>query len=490
MKIKKLICFFVCFKMLFFAADAPAYPIPDTGQTTCYDFWGHMMTTCPSLGQDLYGQDANYTINPMSYTKLDDRGKELPDSVSSWVTVRDNVTGLIWENKTDDGTIHDKDKTFTWYDSNPATNNGYPGTQGNGTDTEDFIKALNDAKYGGYNDWRMPTAKELGTIVNYSLSSPEPKVNPGYFSYTQASFYWSSTILVYDTSNAWGVNFNYGYDVPNYKSSSNYVRAVRGGSSGNASTAPGVYKEYVYGTIADTSTGLIWQQASSPDPMTWEQALAYCGRLNISGDADWRLPTIKELRSLVDFSHDHPSIDTNYFPNTFSSFYWSSTTYAYDSYTAWGIDFSFGTDDFKDKYTGYHYVRAVRGGQSVAPIPPAPDLKANGQDVQITVSSGTPVSITASLAPGNEIGKPADWWIAYSSPDGWYSLDSKGWTPGINMLAQHPLFRVSPVVIYSSTLPVGDYSFYFLVDMSPNGIIVSPLYYDVVQVHVKSMLSD
>jgi len=75
-----------------------------------------------------------------------------------------NVTGLIWENKTVDGTIHDKNKTFTWYDSNPATNGGYAGTPGDDTDTEDFIRTLNSAHLGGYSDWRLPTMNELDSI--------------------------------------------------------------------------------------------------------------------------------------------------------------------------------------------------------------------------------------------------------------------------------------------------------------------------------------
>ncbi|MBI5590904.1 MAG: hypothetical protein HY881_10525 [Deltaproteobacteria bacterium] len=68
-------------------------------------------------------------------------------------------------------------------------------------------------------------------------------------------------------------------------------------------------------------------------------------------------------------------------------------------------------------------------------------------------------------------------------PDGILSIQMDG-TPGINLLAQYPLFSISPVLVYSSTLPVGDYAFYFLVDMSPNGIVDSPFYYDYVQVHV------
>ncbi|MBF0201707.1 MAG: hypothetical protein HQK66_10430 [Desulfamplus sp.] len=57
----------------------------------------------------LPGQDGNYIINPRSYTKLDDQGNDLPITATSWTMVRDNVTGLIWEVKTRDGSIHDRD---------------------------------------------------------------------------------------------------------------------------------------------------------------------------------------------------------------------------------------------------------------------------------------------------------------------------------------------------------------------------------------------
>ncbi|MFC1534613.1 hypothetical protein ACFL7M_14765 [Thermodesulfobacteriota bacterium] len=74
-----------------------AGPVPDTGQTTCYDDSG--VTDCPQPGEDYYGQDAQYTINPPSYTKMDANGNDLADDAVSWVMVRDNVTGLIWEVK-------------------------------------------------------------------------------------------------------------------------------------------------------------------------------------------------------------------------------------------------------------------------------------------------------------------------------------------------------------------------------------------------------
>ena len=110
-------------------------PVPDTGQTQSYT--------------DIFGEDSDYTINPPSYTKLDAQGNALPDSDSSWSMVKDNVTGLMWEMKTDDGSIHDKDNTYNWGDAQSV-----------------FIAKLNATNYGGFSDWRLPTFKELSSIVN------------------------------------------------------------------------------------------------------------------------------------------------------------------------------------------------------------------------------------------------------------------------------------------------------------------------------------
>jgi hypothetical protein len=209
-----------------------AAPVPETGQTKCYDDEGNVINPCPSPGQSFYGQDANYSINPMSYTKLDDNGNELPDSASSWVMVRDNVTGLIWEVKNskngtyDYSNLHDADNVYTWYDPNDS----YPGTPGNGTDTKDFIDALNISNFGGHSDWRLPSVNELSTIVKLDIRLPGPTINTTYFPNTQSAFYWSSTTFANYMSFAWGMNFNYGNDVDSfYKSSSHYVLAVRGG---------------------------------------------------------------------------------------------------------------------------------------------------------------------------------------------------------------------------------------------------------------------
>jgi len=186
-------------------AIAYSWPIPDSGQTKCYDNENEI--PCPKPGEPFYGQDGNYIINPPSYTKLDEKGNELPDDATSWVMVRDNVTGLIWEIKTAKDGIkdytnpHDADNTHTWYDTNPENNSGYTGTAGDGTDTEDFIKALNDEAFGGHTDWRMPDIYELDSITDLSFFLPAiqeqlfPNIN------IMSAFYWSSTSNAYNTGN-------------------------------------------------------------------------------------------------------------------------------------------------------------------------------------------------------------------------------------------------------------------------------------------------
>ena len=299
--------------------NALAWPVPDTGQTKCYDTYGNVFDPCPSPGQAFYGQDASYTINPMSYNKLDADGTELPDDAGTWVMVRDNVTGLIWENKTNDGTIHDKDNTYTWYDSNPESNGSDPGTPGDGAttfDTEQFINALNAANYGGQHDWRMPSFKELASIINYSIPDPGPIIDVDYFSNTAASGYWSSTTQAGNIYSAWNLDFGTSRSNSPGKHDSYYVRAVRGGQ-------PELLDYLVSngdGTVTDTDTGLMWQQDPSNNSKQWNIALSSSEYSNLADYTDWRLPTIKELHSLVDYRRFNPAINLTYFPDTQQKF--------------------------------------------------------------------------------------------------------------------------------------------------------------------------
>jgi len=115
------------------------------------------------------------------------------------------------------------------------------------------------------------------------------------------------------------------------------------------------------GTVTDSGTLLMWQQGES-STMTWEAALTYCEGLSLAGATDWRLPNHKELLSLVDFTRYSPSINTTFFPGTVSSYYWSSTTVAYNALNAWMVNFYYGDSNIFGKSYSY-YVRCVRGGQ-------------------------------------------------------------------------------------------------------------------------------
>jgi hypothetical protein len=128
------------------------------------------------------------------------------------------------------------------------------------------------------------------------------------------------------------------------------------------------------GTVTDTATGLQWQRCSlgqnwdgstctgSASTYTWQQALQHAESNSFASYSDWRLPNRKELRSIVAYDRHSPAINSNIFPNTPSSRYWSSSPYAYNSAYAFFVLFNYGYDG--SAYRDYNYVlRLVRSGQ-------------------------------------------------------------------------------------------------------------------------------
>jgi parallel beta-helix repeat protein len=106
---------------------------------------------------------------------------------------------------------------------------------------------------------------------------------------------------------------------------------------------------------------------------------------------------------------------------------------------------------------------------------PVPNIKANQEGGRLGVSGGTPVAITVSLDPGDQVHKDADWWIVahtpFAAPLNWYSyVYPEGWRPGIYPCVQTPLFQISrSYEVLNTTLPSGDYTFYFAVDGNMDG---------------------
>jgi len=126
------------------------------------------------------------------------------------------------------------------------------------------------------------------------------------------------------------------------------------------------------GMVEDTLTRLVWQQdgsgpragCSGVDGLTctWAEAKAYCAGLATSkfgGHSDWRLPTVKELRSIVDYRMASRTIDQTAFPNTPAERFWTSSPYGGSSGYAWDVDFYYGSSDFYG--VGHRiWVRCVR----------------------------------------------------------------------------------------------------------------------------------
>lgn len=112
-------------------------------------------------------------------------------------------------------------------------------------------------------------------------------------------------------------------------------------------------------TVFDTKTSLTWQRSAPSALYTQANAAAYCQSLGLGGMTGWRLPTIKELQSLVDIRTSKPAIDAAVFPGTASNEYWSSSSFAINTSYAWTVTFSYGNVN-SGPVTNDYLVRCVR----------------------------------------------------------------------------------------------------------------------------------
>jgi len=177
----------------------------------------------PTFSGNFNGSDGTF-----DFTKLDANGNKLSDDATQWYGVLDNITGLMWEVKTDDGGLQDKYNRYTWYDSNTATNGGDAGENGSGAVdcTQEYVEAVNAENYLGHSDWRMPSIEELRSIVDYTRY--EPAIDTDYFPRTMIdNYYWSATANASYSGLAWVIYFGNGDDDGYYKDYGRCVRLVR-----------------------------------------------------------------------------------------------------------------------------------------------------------------------------------------------------------------------------------------------------------------------
>jgi len=314
--------------------DHGGYAVVDTGQSTCYD--NNDVITCPLAGDAFFGQDVQYSGNHPSYVDNNDG------------TVTDNITGLMWQQSPDtdgDGVI-DADDKITY---------------------DEAVAGARIQETGGYSDWRLPTIKELYSLIDFSGKDPSgyegtdisgliPFIDTAYFDFAYGDTDAGERIIdsQYASSNMYvggellfGVNFadgrikGYGLQMPFGPGEKTFfVTYVRG----NTEYGINDFIDNGDNTITDSATNLMWTQDDSVTGLNWQEALAWVAQKNAEqyfGYSDWRLPNVKELQSIVDYTRSPVTTNSAAIDPLFSATsitneagqadypcYWSGTTHA------------------------------------------------------------------------------------------------------------------------------------------------------------------
>jgi hypothetical protein len=385
--------------------------LPNTGQTSSY-YTGDD----GDLGKGVIWPSPRFT-NPNGSTPITGN------------VVLDQLTGLMWTR-----------------DGNAPGASCNQGAKRNWQEALDYSACLNSNSYLGYNDWRLPNKREMRSLINYGEVNNATWLLAQGFTNVMTDRYWTSTSFPGDMSElAWEIVLPYGQtsEYDSYKDELVRVWSVRGGhgiytamadvpQTGQTTNfyaeddgalrkgAPWPSSRFTTpanGVITDNLTGLTWSQdgrpyiadhCELPDYVTWSEALDHVACLNANsylGYTDWRLPNVNELESLLNSEYG-PVTDwlaLHGFSNLPEppSYYWSSTSYAYDSDLAWYVTMYFGTVRPYDKYNDLHIsfsIWPVRetcaetevklGGTTYSKIQYAYDaLTANDQTIQMQAAT-------------------------------------------------------------------------------------------------------
>ncbi len=280
--------------------------IPDTGANKSY-------TTT-------FGEDNDYNINVPFF--IDNQNG----------TVTDTVTGLMWQ-KTDGGEMT----------------------------IENAIIYADTLTLGGFTDWRLPSPLEAFSILN--LQNVNPSLNTSVFTKTLAEYWWTNTYQYNNASQVWCINAGGGIgNKPKIETISAggtkhyHVLAVR--DRLKPQVINNRYLDNLDGTITDNLTDLIWQKVPNVSTLAWEDALNYAEGLSLANNTNWRLPNIKELQSITDFTTTNPAVNTAKFGISGTKKFWSSTSLPNQTTKAWFWDTQFGITTY-DLKTVANYVLCV-----------------------------------------------------------------------------------------------------------------------------------
>jgi hypothetical protein len=360
---------------------AAAHRLNDTGIGFCIDADGQFID-CAGTGQDAeYGRDVTRPGNGdgrvgFRFTKLCNSGeragegqcpvKPQPgDAPNEWGCTRDEVTGLLWENKTDSG-HRDGSRVYTFFSPKYDPDGRYGGPH----DATGFQDRVNEAGLCSAHDWRLPTPVELQGIVDMGVISLPP-IDERFFPNTLANVYWAAGVVrgtPFAKQLAWGSSFFFelGDIGSDFRSNSRPVRLVRdGGIIGPRFVLSPDKQE-----VGDRLTGLTWRRCvegsafdgerctGNPLVMTWMDTLAHALEQARDTGVAWRLPNVKELASLLD--HEGlPHIDVKAFPGSANDLLWTSSSFPTDP-TPRCVDFVDGTTFACSQGSGGFASRLVR----------------------------------------------------------------------------------------------------------------------------------
>lgn len=324
----------------------PHFPLADTNQRACYSLSSEI--ECPREGEDFYGQDAQYGWDVSNDSSLRYH-RDL--SVGDEPVIVDSVTSLVWQGCA--AGYHSGDCS----DGNAVSMSW--------TDSVEYCDGL---EWGGYSDWRLPDEYEMESILDHGKH--EWSFDEDVFQNGHVLWVWTSTSHVNVdgyyayVSMLWGMNY---FDDVDAEKGARCVRGAVNGIDGDRySLVDGADP-----VVLDVVTGLSWQgciagmggkgcSMGTPVVSGWKDALSYCSNLEWGGYSDWRLPSVVELRSIVDNGMASPSINGVVFIDTLTSQYWTSTThYPAEDKIAWSVSFSTGGASSSQKSKSLN-IRCVR----------------------------------------------------------------------------------------------------------------------------------
>lgn len=212
---------------------------------------------------------------------------------------------------------------------------------------------------GGYTDWRLPSRIELISLLDLGVSEP-PWIEAAAFPEMGSAGYWSQSLLALPTAEPqyWVIHFQSGFASYAFGTvDTRAVRCVRG--TEQAFPAPVQFQAFPE-TVRDLHTNLLWQRDSYDHVLvTLAEAVLFCADLTLDGQSGFRVPTLRELHSIVNERTESYAIDQTYFGRGIHS-HWTTTTRVGSPQEAMVVNFTIlGTGGSLDK-TDQARVRCVK----------------------------------------------------------------------------------------------------------------------------------